>query len=1277
MDDGDAWLRVGAERASGTGDTWVSFELNQTNAGPYVPGTTVPLTPSTGDLLVTFQFPGNVGDAPVVRVDEWKNGGWSPVSVTAYGAANAATLQNPTGQSLSPREFLELSVDVSFLFGPDAPCRSFAQSWARSRSADSGTTSQMQDFVAPFPFGFDTCADVTLRKVDTNGVGQAGVGFELYEGADTSGTPVDTCVTGEGGYCDSVTDLEPGQYTAYEVAPPAGFKLSEEGRTQTFTLERFDVQTITFTNPPITYLIDVDPEDDTNAVGFTHLFEVTLTADFIFDYDAGTYVSSGSADLPLAGETIDLAWSGPPTDSGIVDVDGTSYDKAATASCTTDDEGKCYVEVLADEVGGPGTLTATFDTPLSGPAATSPAHTTAGGYFSSISDSGQKSWIGYRADLDGEFHNPLGEDHVFTATVFRVNANGSETIASDVTVTFEWAGPTGSSLDASTCQTGALGTCDVTATSPSGPGTGTLYITEVEGEIVPKETLTITYSGDDRPAATKTWWDYRATIDGDSTNPVGEEHDFVVTVERNDGTGWSAVPDGTTLDVVWTPQGENDSEISSNTCEAPGTDAGECTVTVTTKNVGLGILSIDGIAGTTLFDYLDGDEFPFEFEEPVEASKLWVDWEAAISYPAENPAGEPHTFTISVQVYDGEDYVDVPDGTIVGLTLEASDLTKIEVVEDTCADPGTEDGECTLTVVADERIVLDVSVTSVDDTVIDDGGSDRNVSFTFDDPVGSSKEWIDYRIRADEDAYNLIGDPHTFTLTAQERREGSGWHDLEGVTLDVELVAGSVGTMDATDCTVTGTDEDGKCDVVVSSSVPGSATVIADAINGIELLDGKTATSTKSWDVDVRDASQTKTWLEYDVTIDGDAVNNLGDDHDFTVTVTVDDGSGPVPAEEATVSGVFTYDDDSTLDVDCTTDDDGECTITVPAPEDGEGPISGSGELVLDEVAHTFDGTDFTVDLDGDLGLDAKFEQPTAIKRWVDYELIVTPPNATNLLPTDPEHTFTVTLSSSDSSVAPYAGQTIDLDLDSTVAAIVQIVDAEGTRTFDAEDGIVSESCTTTALGTCEVTVYSEIPGTADLAASFETTIGDASFDLEATGSKLWTTFRVSVNPANAQNLLGTPHVFTVTIEQTDDGVDFYPVVGGVPTLGITDPAFIVDTDCDEGTDADGQCTATVDSASTGIFTFTAEYEGVVGDQSAAFSDSGDKAWIDYQVLVTPDSAANLIDTDHVFTVTVNADIGDGWEPVSGAMPDLKLEGVGLILDEDCSEGPRTTAPAR
>jgi hypothetical protein len=1256
------WLRLGYERVVGQGDAWVAFELNQLGGTPVSGLSSIPTVPADGDLRLAF-FYGGQGqtDSYDIVVDEWGNGGWQTVTgVAGYGAVyRGAGITNPFGQPIGDRMFGEVSVDMSFLFEqPDGVCRSFGQAWARSR-ASASDTANLEDVVAPFAIDFDTCSSVTIRKVDDREPAQplAGAEFEVYAGPTASGTPLLTCTTGADGYCDDpegkLSELPAGQYTIVEVVPPAGFRLSDPA-SQTITLGQNDSDALTFSNPPITYVIEVTPDDDTNAVGYTHDFEVELLADSV----------------PLAGATVNLTWSGPGS-SAIVAIDGAAVDPPLTSTtCVTDAAGTCTVTVLSDAVGS-GSLTASYTTPLSGPAATDPSNTTAGGYFSSISDSGDKSWIGYRAELGGDFDNPLGVDHVFTATVFQVNADGSEDEAADVEVTFDWIdGPTGSALVSDTCTTGADGRCSVTVSSPTVPGSGTLVITQVEGDIVVGETLTITYEDADRPSATKTWWDYRATIDGDSTNPVGEEHDFVVTVERNDGSGWSAVPDGTTLDVTWDPQGDNDSEISADTCADPGTVGGTCTITVTTDNVGLGILTIDGIAGTTLGEYLDGEEFGFAFDPSPTASKLWIDWEAAISHPAENPAGEPHTFTVSVQVYDGEGYVDVPDGTIVGLTLDASDLTKVTIVGDTCADPGTVDGQCTLTVVADEAIVLDVAVTSVDETVIDDGGEDRTVSFTFDDPVDSTKEWIEYRIVGDDDAYNLTGQEHTFTLTAQERREGGTWTPLAGVTLDVDLATDLASVaFDASDCTVVGTDASGECTVTVNSDAPGSATVVADAINGIVLPDGEEADSTTSWDVSVDDAAQTKTWLEYDVTVSGDAVNNLGDDHDFLVTVTVDDGSGPVAAEDATVSGTFTYDDDSTEDVSCTTDEAGECTLTVPAPADGDGPIPGSGVLVLGEVTHTYEGVDFTVDLTGDEGLPTDFEQPSSTKDWIDYELLVTPPTATNLLPDYPEHTFTVSLWSSDSEVAPTAGQLIDLELDSDVAAIIEIVDGTGTRTFDPEDGVVSESCTTTALGTCEVTVSATTPGTADLTASFAAEIGESSFDLEATGSKLWTTFRVSVNPQNAQNLLGTPHVFTVTIEQTDDDEVFYPVEGAIPTLGITAPAFIVDTDCDEGTDEFGQCTATVDSASTGVFTFTAEYEGVVGDQSAAFSDSGDKGWIDYLVEVTPDVAENLIDTDHVFTVTVSADIGDGWEPVSGAMPDLELDGPGLIVDEDCSEG--------
>ena len=1655
QDEFAALLRIGAERVSGNGDTWVSFELNQQSSGPFVING-IPTTPTPGDLLVTFWFPGNVGETPIVQLHQWSNGSWSAPSGldqdSMLAAVNTSTITNPFGDSLSARKFLELSIDVSFLFGPDAPCLSFAEGWARSRSSDSGSA-QLQDFVAPFPFGFDTCADVTLKKEDTAGNAQAGVDFELYDGDTATGTPLATCTTDENGECPAFTDLEPGTYTAYEVAPPLGFKFSDEGRSQTFTLEEFDDRTIVFTNPPITYAIDVQPDDDTNAVGFEHEFDVTLTTDFIFDYDTGEYEESDQADIPLAGETVDLEWTGPPSDSGIVDVDGTSYDKATMAECTTDDDGICTVTVKADEVGGPGTLTATYQTPLSGPAATDPAHTTAGGYFSEISDSGDKSWIGYRAELDDDAHNPLDVDHTFTATVWQVQADGTEVLAEDgVTVTFDWDGPAGSGIAGDgTCTTSdSDGTCQVTVSSPGAAGSGTLSLTQISGEIIEGETLTIDFDDEqitDGMEASKAWWDYRVSIDDDAVNPVAEEHPFVVSVERNDGTGWGPVPDGTTLDFDWTWQGDDPdpSEVvdEETTCDGPGTTTTDgvstCVVTVTSDAIGTGTLTVTGIAGTTLPGYNDDEPFAYDLSqqdlEEREASKTWVDVEVGISFNAENPVGESHVFTVTANIWDDEagEYVAVPDGTVIDLEFSDPSL----VAENACDDPGTVDGTCTVTTTEpDAATSLTVTVTGVLGVVID-GYPDQSADFDVPEGIAATKTWIEYRILGDDDAYNLAGDPHDFTLTAQERRPGGDWEALQGVLLDVSLSDGSVGTMDASDCTEgDGTDAEGRCTVTVSSDTAGSATVIADGILGIDLLDGETATSTTSWDVGVEEAGQTKTWLEYrattgpdainlvgdphtfdvdvevndgtgwadvpdattltwtwfgdgsvdteestcgtdgtvdgtcqivvnsatpgsgtltitgidavnvlvgaevvasftrsdfedldafdgdaatktwidydvtvsgdainplgeghtflvtatydagdgptpavgatvsgdvdgqevacttrgpngidadligtceivvespgsagsgmltitdlehtyhqnnsleetfevefetgditstktwrdyraavaedavnltgdphsfdvtieqtddgetwtsvpdgttvtgyawtgdvgsvdldpatstcfgdgtdggvctivvdsdepgtgtlsitdietmiddddveahldgapfefeidegnltaasktwiaiDVTLDGDAVNNVDDPHDFMATVTYDDGSGePQPVDGATVSGTFAWVGDAPdLALECETGAEGTCTLTVAAPDE-----PASGTLTLDSVAFTFDRFgeewDFDIDLTGDVGLDAEFEQPTATKDWVEYTLEVTPPEAVNLLPTEPDHLFTVRLGSSDTSVAPIAGQEISLSLDSTVATITQLVDADGTTTYTDEDD-APDTCTTLEDGTCEVTVTTTAPGTADLAAQYQNTIDEASFDLSAIGEKLWTTFRVRVMPDAAQNLLGTPHEFTVWVEQTDDGETWVPVEGAVPDLSVTDPAEITGTDCDEGTGDDGSCTVTIDSAVTGAFTLLAEYEGVVGTQSATFSDSGDKQWIDYQVSVDPLEDENLVGTDHVFTVTVETDLGDGFVPVPGAIPSLDLQGVGDITSTTCTDG--------
>ena len=79
------------------------------------------------------------------------------------------------------------------------------------------------------------------------------------------------------------------------------------------------------------------------------------------------------------------------------------------------------------------------------------------------------------------------------------------------------------------------------------------------------------------------------------------------------------------------------------------------------------------------------------------------------------------------------------------------------------------------------------------------------------------------------------------------------------------------------------------------------------------------------------------------------------------------------------------------------------------------------------------------------------------------------------------------------------------------------------------------------------------------------------------------------------------------------------------------------DTCTDAGTDADGECTVTIRSDATGQTTVKATYVGKAASSDATgnYVDEGVKTWIDYRINVTPPTAENLVNTDHVFTVTV------------------------------------------
>jgi hypothetical protein len=203
------------------------------------------------------------------------------------------------------------------------------------------------------------------------------------------------------------------------------------------------------------------------------------------------------------------------------------------------------------------------------------------------------------------------------------------------------------------------------------------------------------------------------------------------------------------------------------------------------------------------------------------------------------------------------------------------------------------------------------------------------------------------------------------------------------------------------------------------------------------------------------------------------------------------------------------------------------------------------------------------------------------------------------------------------------------------------------------------------------VTITSTGPGSATLSAVYDTVIGNLPVSIPAVddAEKTWRTFRVRVTPASAQNVLGQPHTFTVTVERSDDGTTWAPVRGAIPTATVTAPGTITSNGCAGGTNSAGRCTVVVSSPDTGAVTLTARYAANIGGATANFTSTARKTWIDYSVAVTPATAENLVSTNHVLVVTVLVDRGNGFVPLAGARPSLSLGGVGAISSETCSTG--------
>lgn len=262
---------------------------------------------------------------------------------------------------------------------------------------------------------------------------------------------------------------------------------------------------------------------------------------------------------------------------------------------------------------------------------------------------------------------------------------------------------------------------------------------------------------------------------------------------------------------------------------------------------------------------------------------------------------------------------------------------------------------------------------------------------------------------------NQVATEHTFTVRVESSRDdGASWEPVEGALIDADDYAYAVHAADRSgmdpgaltvlddDCAEAGTDAHGECDIVVTAAASGATKL---TVRSALLPDGSTVVTFRG---PVSDVVSFKHWVDYEVDLDVDSVNLLGQEHTFTVTARRDDGFGELtPLGGAVLSlewsgpegstidwtGDGTADGGSSASGTCTTDTDGTCTATVDSDsEPGTGTLTVTGL-----VAPAGDVTDGgTLDLDG-RAMD---------KTWLAFEVVLTPPEALN--PTGTDHVFDI-----------------------------------------------------------------------------------------------------------------------------------------------------------------------------------------------------------------------------------------------------------------------------
>jgi prealbumin domain-containing protein len=703
------------------------------------------------------------------------------------------------------------------------------------------------------------------------------------------------------------------------------------------------------------------------------------------------------------------------------------------------------------------------------------------------------------------------------------------------------------------------------------------------------------------------------SITPSGVNAVGSSHTFTVAITKTVSGATTGVS-GQYPTVTLTPTApltSGDLTVSGNTCvddgagPNTGTDSdGKCTVTFTSSKAGIvtGHAEANVVIGGTTFPVHTGSDAT---ASSPDATKRFVDANVSISPSATNAVGTAHTFTISTTAS--------PAGTTASLTSITPIVSPAPgTLTSTCNAPsGTGDTRtCTVTInstsagtfTANATVVWGFTGTGTPSSATVTRDTDPATAAIGSGPGGSGpavKKYVDAAISISPSATNEVGTAHTFTVTLTAIPGNTGLSP-SAFSLTSTNVSPSPTTTGGTCPTLAGTGNTRTCTLVITNS--SAATFTANAtgsvtIDGIAMArDTDPATATTSGTGGSGPAI--KKFVDAAISISPSATNEVGQTHTFTITLTAIPGNTGLSPSAFSLTSTNVSPAAGTTGGTCPTlagsGNTRTCTLEISNATAGTFVANATGSVTIDGVAMARDTDPATATTSGTGG------SGPATKKFVDAAISIAA-SATNEV--GHPHTFTVTLTAvpGNTGLSPSG-----FSLTST-----NVSPAPGTT---------GGTCPTLAgsgnTRTCTLVINNPTAGTFTANATGTVTIDGVTMTRDtdpATSStpsgpggsgpatKTFVDANITIAPAEATNVVGDLHTFTVTVRKDDglptsagDGVNgmAVPALGTQVTVTLSNDAtsqYNVLTDSClnllAGTDVNGQCFVVFSSPTAGTVT--------------------------------------------------------------------------------------------